>query len=161
MPNLNSIIFWFLPFRYYRCLRPSVRHQVCARDKSSSLQVRLTKFGSKMQNTLVRFPIVLRGNQPWNSRSNLTKSQIVCLRHYWKYITTIKFPGSHEYIGCLTGMIASWSPSSARICLPRSRLVHSLKHFARILIVALVLYLICHCCKQLAHNCFWILHAHF
>ena len=37
----------------------SVRHQVCPRDNSSPIQVRITKFGPKMQNTLVKIPIVL------------------------------------------------------------------------------------------------------
>ena len=49
---------------------PSVRHQVCPRDNSSPDQVRITKFGPQMQNTLVKFPIVLAGNWPWPSRSN-------------------------------------------------------------------------------------------
>ena len=61
---------------YCRCpcpsARPSVRHQVCPCDNSSPVQARITKFGSKMQNTLVKVPIVLGGNQPWPSRSNLS-----------------------------------------------------------------------------------------
>ena len=52
-------------------VRLSVRHQVCLHNNSSSVQARITKFGPKMQNTLVKVPIVLRGNQPWPSRSNL------------------------------------------------------------------------------------------
>ena len=40
------------------CVRPSVRHQVCPRDNSSPVQAWLTKFGPKMQNTLVKVPIV-------------------------------------------------------------------------------------------------------
>ena len=52
-------------------VRLSVRHQVCPRDNSSPVQARITKFGPKMQNTLVKVPIVFGGNQPWPSRSNL------------------------------------------------------------------------------------------
>ena len=52
-------------------VRPSVRHQVCPRDNSSPVQAMITKFGPKMQNTLVKVPIVLGGNQSWPSRSNL------------------------------------------------------------------------------------------
>ena len=52
-------------------VRPSVRHKVCPRDNSSPVQARITKFGPKMQNTLVKVPIVFGGNQPWPSRSNL------------------------------------------------------------------------------------------
>ena len=52
-------------------VRPSVRHQVCPRHNSAPVQARITKFGPKMQNTLVKVPIVLGGNQPWPSRSNL------------------------------------------------------------------------------------------
>ena len=52
-------------------VRRSVRHQVCPRDNSSPVQARITKFGPKMQNTLVKVPIVLGGNRPWPSRSTL------------------------------------------------------------------------------------------
>ena len=52
-------------------VRLSVRHQVCPRDNSSPVQARITKFGPKIQNTLVKVPIVSGGNQPWPSRSNL------------------------------------------------------------------------------------------
>ena len=63
----------FLPeaYGYCRCPRPSVRHQVCPRDNSSPVQARITKFGPKMQNTLVKVPIFWGGNQLWPSRSNL------------------------------------------------------------------------------------------
>ena len=64
-----------LAFGYCRCpcpsVHPSVRHQVCPHDNSSPVQARITKFGPKMQNTLVKVPIVLGGNQSWPSRSNL------------------------------------------------------------------------------------------
>ena len=67
-------------------VRPSVRHQVCPRDNSSPVQARITKFGPKMQNTLVKVPFVLGVNQPWPSRSNLrSKSKFTpfwaCLHH--------------------------------------------------------------------------------
>ena len=44
----------------------------CPRDNSGPVQTRIAKFGPTMQNTLVKVPIVLRGNRPWTSRSNLT-----------------------------------------------------------------------------------------
>ena len=44
----------------------------CPDDNSSPVQARITKFGPEKQNTLVKFPIVLGGNWPWPSRSNLT-----------------------------------------------------------------------------------------
>ena len=60
---------------YCSCLRPyvspSVCHQVCPHHNSSPVPARITKFGSKMQNILVKAPIVLGGNWPWPSRSNL------------------------------------------------------------------------------------------
>ena len=60
-----------------------VRHQVCPRDNSSPVQARITKFGPKMQNTLVKVPIVFGGNQPWPSRSNLrSKSKFT---PFWAY----------------------------------------------------------------------------
>ena len=46
--------------------------RVCPRDNSSLVQARITKFGAQMQNTLVKVPIVLWGDRPWPSRSNLT-----------------------------------------------------------------------------------------
>ena len=66
--------------------KTSDRHQVCPRDNSSPVQARITKFGPKMQNTLVKVLIVLGGNQPWPSRSNLrSKSKFtpfwVCPHH--------------------------------------------------------------------------------
>ena len=41
-------------------VHPSVHHQVCPRYNSSPVQARLTKFGPKMQNALLKVPIVLR-----------------------------------------------------------------------------------------------------
>ena len=54
------------------CVRPSMCHQDCLRGNSRPVQARITKFEPKVQNTLVKIPIVLRGNWPWPSRSNLT-----------------------------------------------------------------------------------------
>ena len=64
-------LFW-PPGIVIACVHLSVRHQVCPRDNSTPVQARHTKFGPKMQNTLVMVPIVLWGNPPWPSRSNLT-----------------------------------------------------------------------------------------
>ena len=44
----------------------------CPRDNLEPVQARIAKFGPKMQKTLVKVPIVLGGNWPWPSRSNLT-----------------------------------------------------------------------------------------
>ena len=52
-------------------VRPSVRHQVCPRNNSLPVEASFTKFWPKMQNTLVKVPIVFGGNRPWPSRSNL------------------------------------------------------------------------------------------
>ena len=52
---------------YCRWPCPSISPSV----RPSPVQARITKFGPKMQNTLVKVPIVLGGNQPWPSRSNL------------------------------------------------------------------------------------------
>ena len=37
----------------------------CPRDTSTPVQAGLTKLGPKMQNTLVKVPIVLGGYHPW------------------------------------------------------------------------------------------------
>ena len=84
----------FLPeasfgLRYCRCLRLCVcvsiclsvclsvcQSIVCPRDNSGPIQARITKFGPKMQKTLVKVPIGLWTDQFWPSSSNLTwKSQ--------------------------------------------------------------------------------------
>ena len=46
--------------------------RVCPRHKSPRIQARTTKFEQKVQNNLVKVPIVLGGNWLWPSRSNLT-----------------------------------------------------------------------------------------
>ena len=78
MCKLNHSLTHFYPrpvlaFGYCRCLRlcvcPCVCQSVC---QSWPVQARITKFGPKMQKTMVKVPIVLRDNWPWPSRSNLT-----------------------------------------------------------------------------------------
>ena len=70
------------------CVCPCVCQSVCQslacpRDNSGPVQARVSKFGPKMQKTLVKVPIVLGGNWPWPSRSNLTsKSEFT---HFWAY----------------------------------------------------------------------------
>ena len=61
------------------CLSVCVSVCVCVRQpracpchKSRRVQARTTKFGQKVQNNLVKVPIVLGGDWPWPSRSNLT-----------------------------------------------------------------------------------------
>ena len=44
----------------------------CPYHNSPPIQGRITKFGPEVQNTLAKIPIVLRGNWPWSSRSNMT-----------------------------------------------------------------------------------------
>ena len=63
----------------------------CPHDNSSPVQARITKFGPEKQNTLVKIPIVLRGNWPWPSRSNLTSNSKLtpfwaCPNHYSPHI---------------------------------------------------------------------------
>ena len=59
----------------------------CPHDNSSPVQVRITKFGPEKQNTLVKIPIVLGGNWPWPSRTNLASNSKLtpfwaCPNHY-------------------------------------------------------------------------------
>ena len=75
---------------YCRCLCLCVcvyQSLACLHDNSSPVQARITKFGPEKQNTLVKIPIVLRGNWPWPSRSNLTSNSKLtpfwaCPNHY-------------------------------------------------------------------------------
>ena len=46
--------------------------RACPHDNSSLVQARITKFGTKVQKTLVKVPIVFGDDRPWPSRSNLT-----------------------------------------------------------------------------------------
>ena len=49
----------------------------CPRNNSRPVQVRLTKFGPKVQNDLVKVPKVLWSDQPWPSRSTIrSKSKV-------------------------------------------------------------------------------------
>ena len=99
--SYNDYAYTFYPrpvlaFGYCRCLRLCVcvcvcpyvcQSLACPRDNSGPVQARIAKFGPKMQKTLVKVPIVLRGNWPWPSRSNLTsKSEFTpfwaCPDHY-------------------------------------------------------------------------------
>ena len=84
---LNDIFEQFLPEASFGlrvlslpasvCLCVSVcvcvrQPRACPRHKSPRIQARTTKFGQKVQNNLVKVPIVLGGDWPWPSRSNLT-----------------------------------------------------------------------------------------
>ena len=62
-----------LAFRYCHRLRMGVcpcpcvcvyQSLACPHDYSSAVQARITKFGSEMQNTLVKMPIIFGGDQP-------------------------------------------------------------------------------------------------
>ena len=72
----------------YVCVCLCVRQSwACRSDNSSTVQARITKFGPEKQNTLVKIPIVFRGNWPWPSRSNLTSNSKLtpfwaCPNHY-------------------------------------------------------------------------------
>ena len=72
-----------LAFGYCRCLRLCVcvsvcpcvcvcQSRACPHDNSPLVQTRITKFGTKVQKTLVKVPIVFGDDRPWPSRSNLT-----------------------------------------------------------------------------------------
>ena len=61
------------------CVCQSVRQSLaCPRDNSGpvkpGVRARIAKFGPKVQKTLVKIPIVLGGDWPWPSRSNLTST---------------------------------------------------------------------------------------
>ena len=78
---------------YCRCLRLCVCQFVCQslacpRDNSGPVQARITKFGPKMQKTLVKVPIVLGGNWPWPPRSNVPRN----LPHFELVRTITHYP---------------------------------------------------------------------
>ena len=55
------------------CVCPCVRHPwACLRDNSSQVRAWITKFGQKMQNILLKVPIVLGTDWAWPSMSNFT-----------------------------------------------------------------------------------------
>ena len=54
------------------CVRVCVcKSRACPHDNSPLVQARITKFGTKVQKTLVKVPVVLGDDGPWPSRSNL------------------------------------------------------------------------------------------
>ena len=64
-----------LPASVYPCVRVSVcvfQSRACPHDNSPLVQARITKFGTKVQKTLVKVPIVFGDDRHWLSRSNLT-----------------------------------------------------------------------------------------
>ena len=124
---------WSLPASVCPCVCQSVCQSLaCPYNNSGPVQVRITKFGPKMQKTLVKVSIVLRAIElafkvkfnikvriyPINVKFDL-KSRIFWSHHYWNYITTIQPPESHEYLDCFTGLTVSWSPSSVHTYIPR------------------------------------------
>ena len=64
----------------------------CPHHNSPPIQARITKFGPEVQNTLVKILIVLGGNWPWPSRSNMTLkvkfSGFTLLEIHYHHITT-------------------------------------------------------------------------
>ena len=58
----------------------------CPRDNSGPVQARITKFGPRVQNNLIKVPTVLWSDRPWPSRSNLRSNSKftplwACLHH--------------------------------------------------------------------------------
>ena len=72
----------------------------CPHDNSSAGQARITKFGSEIQNTLVKMPIVFGGDRPWPSRSNLT----------WKSNFTSFWACPHDNFSPVWGRITKFGP---------------------------------------------------
>ena len=56
----------------------------CPDHNSSPIQVRITKFWLEVENSLVKVPIILGGNWPWPSRSNLIKTAEFFYQTYWR-----------------------------------------------------------------------------
>ena len=68
-----SFGLWVSTLPMYVCVRLSVcQSWACPHNNSWPVQARITKFGLKVQNTLVKALTVLAGNWSWSSRSNLT-----------------------------------------------------------------------------------------
>ena len=70
------------------CVCPCGRQsQACPRDNLTLVQARITNFEPKVYNTSFKNPIVLGGDWPWTSRSNLTSNSKLtpfwaCPNHY-------------------------------------------------------------------------------
>ena len=76
-PWLRSLLFWGgnqpWPSRSNsRSKSKFTPFWACPHHNLSPIKARIIKFGPEVQNTLVKIPIVLGGNWPWPSRSNLT-----------------------------------------------------------------------------------------
>ena len=89
------------------CVCVSVRVSVCVyqslacpHDNSSAVHARITKFGWETQNTLVKMPIILGGDRPWPSRSNLT----------WKSNFTSFWACPHDNFSLVSVRITKYGP---------------------------------------------------
>ena len=71
-----------LPASVCLCVHVSVcvyQSRACPHNNSPLIQARITKFGTKVQKTLVKVPIVFGDDRSWPSRSNLTwKANFTC-----------------------------------------------------------------------------------
>ena len=80
----------------------------CPHHNSPPIQARITKFRPEVQNTLVKILIVLGGNWPWPSRSNMTLkvkfSGFTLLEIHYHHITTRepRLPGLFHGPDCFT-----------------------------------------------------------
>ena len=68
-PWLRSLLFWGVIDHDLQ--GQNLPHFELVRTNSLPIQARITKFGPEVENNLVKIPIVLGGNWPWPSRSNL------------------------------------------------------------------------------------------
>ena len=103
--SMPSLLVASFTFGYCRCLLLCVCQSVCQllacpRDNSGSVQARITKFGPKVQNYLVKVPVVLWSYPSWPSRSNL--------RSKWKFTLFQAF--SHHNSSPTQARIAKFGP---------------------------------------------------
>ena len=86
-----------LPASVCPCVYQSL---ACPHDNSSSRQARITKFSVQVQKTLVKVPIVLGGDGPWPSRSNLT----------WKSYFTSFWACPHDNLSSVQARVTKFGP---------------------------------------------------
>ena len=115
-------------YRLRLCVCQSVCQPLaCPRDNSGPVQARMAKFGPKLQNTLVKIPIVLGGNWPCQIKlksQNLPHFEFVhTITHYpfklgspnldqmWKIAWLIS-------LNCFTGLTVLWPPYSVHTYIP-------------------------------------------
>ena len=134
-PWLRSLLFWGDWLWTSRSNLTSeskfTQFLACPHDNSSPVQARTTKFGPKVQNTLVNIPDVLRVDWSWQVKFNLISKSCLFASPFcaleifvWQAKTVFELfhipHGSTQYADSLmhAGRVAPWTMNQSRVVRP-------------------------------------------